>query len=260
MNQYVLITGCTSGIGLSLAKEFAIKGHNLVLVARNKEKLELLLDELKQISPNILTYTIIKDLSITGVSKAIYEELENNNIDINVLCNNAGVGLFSEFVDVDIEKNMRMLNLNINTLVELTYYYANKFKTKKEGYILNVASTGAFVAGPMMSCYYASKAFVLSFSEALSLELKKYNINVSCLCPGTTKTEFFAKASEQDLIKNIKAMDPDKVAKIAYEKLFKNKVIIIPGFKNKLALIGNKLISRKLSRKIIFKFQIKRCK
>ena len=153
-----------------------------------------------------------------------------------------------------------MIQLNINSLMDLTYYFLNDMKKRNNGKILNIASTGAFTCGPYMAVYYATKAFVLSFSEAIAMELKNTNVDVTCICPGTTKTEFFNKACDNINLIHNKAMPSYTVAKYSYKQLMKKKIIGIPGFKNKIIIFGNKIIFRKLSRNIIYNYQLKRGK
>lgn len=261
MKNYTLITGCTSGIGKSLAYVFARNNHHLILVSRNINKLNELKEELLS-NFNVDIKVLSIDLSETDSALKIYDYTVNNNLNVEIIINNAGSGIYGEFLDNDLNKVHNMLNLNINTLVDMCHYYGNYFKNKKEGTIINIASTGAFVPGPYMAGYYASKAFVLSLSEALSMELKKYNINVCCVCPGPTKTEFFDKSCEgkYDLLKNVKAMNSDEVARIIYKSFLKKKVVTIPGFKNKLGVFGIRFISRRLTRKILYNIQSKRFK
>lgn len=261
MKNYTLITGCTSGIGKSLAYVFASKKHNLILVSRTEDKLNKLKEELIE-KYNIDVFIICKDLLNSGVGKEIFEIITINKLNIDILVNNAGIGMYGEFLETDILKINNIIDLNIKTLVELSYHFGNFFKAKLEGTIINIASTGAFVPGPYMSCYYASKAFVLSFSEALSLELSKYNINVCCVCPGPTKTEFFEKSCDgkYDLLKNVKYMDSMDVANFIYDSYLKKKVVAIPGFKNKLGIFATRFISRKMTRNILLNIQEKRFK
>lgn len=261
MQNYTLITGCTSGIGKSLAYEFASHKHNLILVSRNEQKLLDLKDEILN-KYDVDVFIICKDLLEPNASKNIFDIIMQNKLNIDVLCNNAGVGMFGDFFDTDLFEINNLLTLNINALVELTHYIGQFFKAKKEGTIINIASTGAFVPGPYMSCYYASKAFVLSFSEAIAMELEKDNIHVCCVCPGSTKTEFFNKISKNnvDLLKNIKAMESEEVAKFIYKSYLKKKVVSIPGFKNNIAIFATRFISRKLSRKIMYNIESKRFK
>lgn len=260
-DNYVLITGCTSGIGRALTFKFAENGYNLVLVSRNYNKLISLQNQLDK-NYNIKSYVIEQDLSMPNSALSVYQQTKNMNICVDILCNNAGMGLYGSFDEYDVTRYNEMIQLNISSLMELTYYFVKDMKINNKGKILNIGSTGSFVSGPYMAVYYATKAFVLSFSEAVAMELSQTNINVTCICPGTTKTEFFDKATNCNinLIKDIKTMSSEEVAEFAYHKLMKNKIVAIPGFKNKIAIFSNRLISRKLSRKIVYNIQYKRGK
>ncbi|PGY09757.1 SDR family oxidoreductase [Bacillus sp. AFS031507] len=241
-----LITGATSGLGYEFVKLFANDGYNLVLVARNGKKLE----EIKRTFTNIEVTVIPKDLSVLGAPKEVFEKLENLGIDIDVLVNNAGFGLMGKFDELDIQKELNMIQLNISALTELTYYCLQKMKQRNSGKILNVASTAAFQPGPLMAVYYATKAFVLSFSEALVEELSGSSITVTTLCPGATKTNFGSVASVEGTKMFSKAMASDLVAKSGYEALMRGKRVIITGGLNKAGALGAKFMPRNIAAKI----------
>lgn len=260
-NKNVLITGCTSGIGYELVKQYAKNDYNIVLVARNYNKLIKLQEEL-QSEFHIKTYIIEKDLTQVGAAEDVYNKVKELNLSIDIVCNNAGTGLYGSFEEHTLKQYNDMIQLNITSLMELTYYFIKDMMKANSGRILNIASTGSFVPGPYMAVYYATKAFVLSFSEAIAMELKDTNISVTCVCPGPTKTEFFQKATDKDvnLLENMKAMTSKEVAEYAYKKVEKRSILGITGFKNKLAIFGNRFISRKVSRKIIYNIQYNRGK
>lgn len=248
--HYVLITGASSGIGYEIAKLYAYDGYNLVLVARNIDKLKKVKSELSQynIEIKILSLDISKDYNI----EKLFNYIETNKISISTLINNAGIGSFGDFKDINWEKEESLLDINIKALTKLTKYFLPKIMELKSGGILNVASTAAFCAGPRMAVYYASKSYVLNLTEAIYEECKESGIKVSCLCPGPVMTEFQGKAG----IKKSEAakkylMDTETVAKIGYKEFNKGKVVIIPGLKNKLLVIINKFLPRSISRKII---------
>jgi uncharacterized protein len=246
MKSTVLITGATSGLGLEFVKLFANDGYNLVLVARNTKKLE----EIKQ-SYRTLDVTVIpKDLSVPGASKEVFEEVERLGISIDVLVNNAGYGLMGNFDVLDIQKQSNMIQLNVTALTELTYYFLQKMKQRNLGRILNVASTAAFQPGPQMAVYYATKAFVLSFSEALVEELSGSSVTVTTLCPGPTKTNFGAVANVEGTKMFSQAMPSDRVAKSGYEALMKGKRVIVTGGFNKAGALGAKFMPRSLAAKV----------
>jgi uncharacterized protein len=246
MKSTVLITGATSGLGYEFVKLFANDGYNLVLVARNRKKL----DEIKQTYSNLEVTVIPQDLSISGAPKGIYEEVERLGITIDVLVNNAGFGLMGEFEVLDIQKQLNMIQLNITASTELTYYFLQKMKQRNSGRILNVASTAAFQPGPQMAVYYATKAYVLSFSEALVEELSDSSVTVTTLCPGPTKTNFGSVANVEGTKMFSQAMPSDRVAKSGYQALMSGKRVIVTGGFNKAGALGAKFMPRSLAAKI----------
>ena len=229
-NNTVLITGASSGIGYELARLFALQENQLILIARNKDKLSALKKELES-KGNSKVYIIHKDLSEVGSGKAVFEEVKGLGLQVDILINNAGAGYVGLFHEKEIVDDMKMMQLNMVTLTELTKLFAAEMVRRKAGKILNVASTGSYHPGPYTAVYYATKAYVLSLSEALSIELKPYGITVSALCPGATKTEFAKRAGKRD---TKAAMAAEDVAREAFKGLMKNKVTIIPGLQNKL--------------------------
>ena len=192
--ETVLITGASSGIGCELAKVYAKNNYDLVLVARRIERLKQLKSEIKKSNPKIQVKVIEIDLSKSKSPEDLFLLLKKENIKIDILINNAGMGVYGNFLELsqeEMKKIEKMLNLNMIAIVKLTKIFLNKMKTHKKGAILNVASTAAFQpGGPLMATYYASKSFVLSFSEGIRYELKDTGIKVSTLCPGPTITEF----------------------------------------------------------------------
>ena len=235
MNQHVLITGASTGIGYELAKLFAKNGYNLVLVSRNKQKLEVVAKEMKN-QHDIQAKVIPKDLSNPSAPQELYDDIVADGIEISVLVNNAGFGINGKFTDLDAEKHMELIQLNITSLTLLCRLFGTDMVKKRSGKILNVASTAAFQAGPFMSTYYASKAYVLLLSEALNNELAQDGVNVSVLCPGPTHTQFAVRADMgSSKIMNLPwVMSAAEVAETAFSGLMKGKTIIIPGFVNKL--------------------------
>jgi len=246
MNKTVLITGATSGLGYEFVKLFADDGYNLVLVARNTEKMSAIQQTYSHLDVVVLT----KDLSKSGAAKEVYEEMKAKDIHIDVLVNNAGFGLMGEFDQLDLQKQVEMIQLNITALTELTHYFLPEMKERNSGRILNVASTAAFQPGPLMAVYYATKAYVLSFSEALVEELSNYSVTVTTLCPGATKTNFGSVASVEKTKMFSKAMLSDVVAKEGYNGLMNGKRVIITGSVNKLGAISAKFLPRSLAAKI----------
>jgi short-subunit dehydrogenase len=250
---YTIITGGTEGIGLELAKLFAADNHNLIIVNRNQNKLKAVKAEFEQ-RYGISVETIQVDLSVDKACEKIIKIVEEKKLTVDNLINNAGIGSFGFFNKAEDGFEERLININIIALTNLTKYFLKKMIKRGSGGIMNVASTAAFVGGPKMAMYYSSKAYVLSLTEALHEEAKGFGVRVSCLCPGPVKTLFQEKAGIKKSEKAKKyLMEADKVAKEAYLGFLKGKAIIIPGYKNKVLILLNKLTPRSLSRKIILK-------
>ena len=243
----VLITGASSGIGRDMARVLHKMGHNLFLVARREKLLEELKAELDG-KPEIISL----DLSLKENCFDLYERLKDKNIDI--LINNAGFGVFGEFDKSPLSRELKLIDLNIHALHILTKLFLSDFKEKNSGYILNVASSAAFLPGPLLSSYYASKAYVLRLTTAIYEELrrKKSNVYVGCLCPGPVDTEFNQTAGVKFNLKSLKSKD---VAEYAIKKMFKKKLIIIPGFKIKMGVFFQKFVSTKQLLKISYNIQ-----
>jgi short-subunit dehydrogenase len=258
MKNTALITGASNGIGLELAKIHASKGGDLVLVARNKKKLDELKTELES-KYKVVVYTIGKDLSLNTAVQEVFNETIQQNIQIDYLINNAGIGLFGMFYETDWNKEAEMINLNVTALTHLTKLYLTDMVKRKSGKILNVASTAAFQPGPTMAIYYASKAFVLSFSEAINNEVSSKGITVTALCPGPTLSGFFEAAAMTDsfLVKGIKSATSADVAKYGYASMMKGKTVAIHGLLNSIMATSVRFTPRswvvKLTRKIMNK-------
>jgi short-subunit dehydrogenase len=249
MNMYkktALITGATSGLGYEFVKLFASDGYDLVLVARNSSKLT----EIKNTFTQVKITLIVKDLSIEGAAKEVFEEVERQGISIDILVNNAGFGLKGSFDKLDIQKQLNMIQLNTASLTELTYYIIRKMKQRNSGRILNVASTAAFQPGPLMAVYFATKAYVLSLSEALMEELSGTSVTITALCPGPTKTNFGAVADVENSKMFSQAMSAEVVAKQGYAALMQGKRVFVPGSVNKAGVLGTKFMPRSLAAKV----------
>ncbi len=253
-----LITGSSNGIGLELAKIHASKGDNLVLVARNISSLQLLKSELEK-SYKISVYVIGKDLSKTNSAQEVFEEVKNKNIKIDYLINNAGFGDFGLFIETDWRKEEQMLQLNITTLTQFTKLYAKEMVKNGKGKIMNVASTAAFQSGPTMAVYYATKAYVLSFSEAINNELEGTGVSVTTLCPGATESGFQAAAAmeESALVKGKKLPTSKEVAEYGYKAMMNNKVVAIHGLMNYILAKSVRFIPRSIVVKVTRKIQDK---
>ncbi len=242
-----LITGASSGIGREMAKYLSELGNDLILVAREKEKLEELQNELKT-----KTKIIVMDLTSEQKVKELYILCRNDDIDI--LVNNAGFGDCGYFCDTDLTKELDMMNVNMRAVHILTKMFLRDMMKKNRGYILNVASSAAFQPGPLMATYYATKAYVLHLSEAIYEELrrKKSNVHISCLCPGPVATNFDKVANVNF---SLKALPAEFVARYAIDQMFKEKLVIIPGTKMKLAKFLSRFVSDKRLLKITYKIQ-----
>lgn len=245
-----LITGASSGIGRDIARILSNKGYDLILVARRKNKLEKLKEELKT------SVTIIAlDISSTFNCTKLYNKVKNEEIDI--LINNAGFGLFGQFADINLEKELDMIDLNIKTVHTLTKLFLNDFIKKDKGYILNVASSAAFLPGPLMATYYSTKSYVLRLTQSIEEELRKNNSNVyiGALCPGPVNTEFNSIAGVNF---SINSLESYTVADYAIKKMFRKKTLIIPGFNIKLAIFLTRFLPYKLQGFISYNIQSKK--
>ena len=233
MKNTALITGASNGIGLELARIHASKGGDLVLVARSKDKLDELKSELEN-QFSITVYTIGKDLSAINAAQEVYEETNKQDIQIDFLINNAGFGNFGMFTDTDWSKELQMINLNMTTLTLFTKLYLQDMVKRRNGHIMNVASTAAFQSGPTMAIYSATKAYVLSFTEALSNEVKDKGVKITALCPGATQTGFDTAAGMQDslLFKGKKLPSAKDVAEYGYNAMINGKTVAIHGILN----------------------------
>jgi short-subunit dehydrogenase len=242
-----LITGASSGIGLELAKILASKGVNLVLVARNKSKLDELKVKLEH-QHKVSVYTIEKDLSKPNSAQEVYAETCKQSIQIDYLINNAGFGDFGMFYETNWDKESQMINLNITTLTQFTKLYLKEMVSRESGKIMNIASTAAFQPGPMMAVYFATKAFVLSFSEAIGNEVNNKGITVTALCPGMTKTGFEKAAAMQKsgLVKGKKLPTAKDVAEFGYNSMMKGTPVAIHGFMNNVIANSVRFLPRKL--------------
>lgn len=228
-----LITGASGGIGLEFARIFAQEGYGVVLVARGREKLVKNAEEIRG-KHGVQVVVVVLDLAKSGSAQKLFNELEKKKIKVDILVNNAGFAMSGFFHGASLEKQLEMMQLNVTTLVELTYLVANKMVERGGGKILNVSSTAAFQPGPLMAVYYASKAFVLHFSEAIANELKDSKVTVTALCPGSTESGFQKRAGIETsrLIKGKRLMSPSVVARAGFEGLMKNKSVVIPGVWN----------------------------
>jgi short-subunit dehydrogenase len=244
-----LVTGSSKGIGLALAHEFAQHGHDLMLVARNAVRLKEVSEQLRA-AYNIKVDFKVCDLSKPGSAFTLYTELKAQGIEINCLVNNAGIGYMGPFSEISLAKLNELMQINMISLSELTRCYLGDFIARNEGSILQVSSTAAFLPGPFMAEYYASKAYVATLSHAIAYELKGTKVSLSILCPGATKTDFFSTAGMENSVLEkgyIGMMTPEKVASIAYRGLQKKKLYIIPGMMNKVMAYAASVSPKRIS-------------
>ncbi|MFL6256266.1 MAG: SDR family NAD(P)-dependent oxidoreductase [Pyrinomonadaceae bacterium] len=253
-----LVTGASGGIGEELARLFAADGHDLVLVARSRDKLARLAAELKE-KHAVAARVLAADLARAETPREIFEELSANGVTIDALVNNAGFGTYGLFAETDLKSELELLQVNVVALTHLSKLFLPGMITRRRGYLMNVASTAAFQPGPLMAVYYASKAYVLSLSEALANECEGTNVVVSALCPGPTETGFVAAARmEQSKLFERAVMDARTVALDGYRGLLAGKTIVIPGLRNNLLARSIGLFPRNLVTKVVRGIQEKR--
>ncbi|MFC0522056.1 SDR family NAD(P)-dependent oxidoreductase [Pontibacillus salicampi] len=250
MKPTALITGASSGLGYEFARLYAANGYNLIVVARNEQKLQQLKEELSHVDVMVIP----KDLSQPNAAQEIYQTVTDQQLHVHVLVNNAGFGLNGEFDKLALAEQQDMIQVNITALTDLSYLFLPEMKklAKDSSHtgILNVASTAAFQPGPGMSVYYASKAYVLSFSEALHGELKGTGVHVTTLCPGATETNFFKAARGEKMKLASSAMSASVVAKQGFEGFMKKQGVVIPGRFNSVGAVAAKFLPRSLAASI----------
>jgi short-subunit dehydrogenase len=239
-----LITGASSGIGEVFARRLAARGRNVLLVARSEEKLITLCNELGR-SNSIRAQYVALDLSLQESPARLFEEAEKRGLSIDLLVNNAGFGSFGDFSKADLARELNMIDLNVKALVELTYRFLQPMRERKQGAIINVASTAAFQGVPFMATYAATKAFVLSFSEALWEENRPFGIKVMALCPGVTETNFF-EAARGEKPPARASQTPEEVVETALRGLARGKSHIISGWINRVMTESERLFPRSL--------------
>jgi short-subunit dehydrogenase len=245
VRKVALITGASAGLGVEFARQLSRRGHALVLAARRKDRIEALANELGD------ARAVAIDLSKAGAAANLIADLDAEDERIELLVNNAGFGLIGRFAELDPERLRQMIDLNVGTLTELCRAVAPGMVKRRSGGIINVASTAAFQPGPRMAVYFATKAYVLSFTEALHEELKPHDVKVSCLCPGPTRTEFgevagFGGSATFERV----AMQPPEVVKAGLEGLERNHAVVVPGVINKAIAASTRFAPRPIVRKI----------
>jgi short-subunit dehydrogenase len=241
-NATALITGASSGIGLELAHLFAKDGYNLVLVARNRTQLESLAKELRS-KHQVQVMVIVQDLANTSAPQAIADQLARHSIEVEVLINNAGTQVYGEFAEANLERQLDLIQINMIALVDLTHRLLPGMIRHGCGRILNVGSTGSFAPGPLNAVYCATKAFILSFSEAIGAELAGTGVTVTALCPGATKTAFITRHGMQDVRIFRNAMSPVHVAQIGYRALHRGRPLVVAGLRNQVQVLSFQLMA-----------------
>jgi hypothetical protein len=245
-----LVTGASAGLGAEFARQCAARGDALVLVARRRDRLEALAAELP-----VETDIIAADLSEAGAAGRLADEIASLGLDVETLINNAGFGLVGRFAELSLARQREMIDLNVRTLAELTHLVLPPMLERRRGAILNVASTAAFQPGPHFAVYFATKAFVLSFTEALHQELKGSGVKVSALCPGPTATEFGGVAGFKSARFNRFAAGAEGVVRAGLAGLQRNKALVVPGTLNKLTAQSARIVPRAAMRRIVAKLK-----
>jgi short-subunit dehydrogenase len=245
MTKVALVTGASAGLGIEFARQLSRRGHRLVLAARRKERLEALSKELGN------ARAVAIDLSRKDASAKLLADVEAADERVDLLINNAGFGLIGRFAELEAKRLRQMIDLNVGTLTDLCRAIAPGMIKRRSGGIINVASTAAFQPGPNMAVYFATKAYVLSFTEALHEELKPHGVKVTCLCPGPTRTEFgeVAGFSGNGAFDRI-AMHAPEVVEAGLRGLDKNRAVVVPGFVNKIGAASTRFAPRSVVRKI----------
>jgi short-subunit dehydrogenase len=253
--KIALITGASAGIGYELAQIFAKNGYDLILTARSEQKLEEIARQLQE-QFNIKVYAMPVDLSDSRAPEHLFRQVQGAGLHVQVLVNNAGFGGRKEFARADWNTLEQMIQVNITALTHLTRLFLPAMIAKESGKILNIASTAAFFSGPLMAVYYATKAYVLSFSEAIANELKGTGVRVTCFCPGATRTGFQQRAGMTGTrLFRMTAMNAPAVAQAAYNAMAKGKTLAIPGWLNRLTVLFGRFIPRSMLPPLVRWFQ-----
>jgi short-subunit dehydrogenase len=249
--KVALVTGASAGLGEQLARLFAKDGHDVVLVARRADRLEALAGQLRQ-AHAIAAHVIAADLADPAAPQRLHGEVAGRGLPIEFLVNNAGFGTCGRFLDLDLDKEGQMIEVNCAALVKLSHLFGRAMRERRSGRILNVASTAAFQPGPYMATYYATKAFVVSFSEALAHELRGSGVTVTCHCPGATQTEFASRAGSEDslLFRRARVPDAAEVARHAYAAMMRGRTLAVHGLINRIGMESVRLAPRCVPRAV----------
>jgi short-subunit dehydrogenase len=251
MTKVALVTGASAGLGTELARLFAADGHELVLVARRLGKLEDLATQLERPGASRV-HVLAEDLASAGAPERVVAELARRQLDVEFLVNNAGFGMTGAFADLDPQRQLDMVYVNVTAVVGLTRLLLPAMIANKSGRILNIGSTAGFQPGPYMAVYYASKAFANSFTEALCVELRGTGVTATLCCPGATETEFARIAgNDKSRLFQMGAMKAPEVASIAYRAMMRGKPVAIPGFRNRVGLQALRIAPRAAVRRVV---------
>jgi len=246
-----LVTGASSGIGLELAREIAAHGHDVVLVSRRRDALEAVAGTIEG-KFGVRALVIPADLRLPDAAEELYASVSAQKLEIEILVNSAGFGLGGEFLETDMLREVEMIQVNVTALTQLTKLFAAAMVRRRRGRVLNVASTAAFQPGPLMAVYYATKAYVLSFSEAIAEELRDTGVTVTALCPGATATGFAetAKVSNSRLFTKLGVASPQSVARYGYKAMMRGERVAIPTLRDKIMIQSERFAPRALVTKI----------
>lgn len=256
--RWTVVTGASSGIGAELARVFSGIGHNVILVARRRDKLDALAEELRRRDGGIVE-VMEADLSEQKAPRALFDAISEKGIEVHTLVNNAGYGLGGQFVDLPLDDQLEMMNVNMTALTQMCHLFLPGMIARGQGGIINVASLASFLAGPRMAVYYASKSYVLSLSEALHEEVKKHGLVVTALCPGATESEFGERAGVNDTkLFSGRRMTSGTVARIGVEGYRAGHAIVVPGAMNRLKAQITRLMPRFATRRVAASLNKKR--
>ena len=259
MRKTALITGASAGIGLELARVFARHGNDVILTARRRDRLEEIGIELSE-QHGISAHVVACDLAADNGARTLYEEVHERGLEVEYLVNNAGFGTFGPFADTAVDETVSLVRVNIAALTELTARFLPAMVARGSGRVLNVASAAAFQAGPLMATYYASKAYVLHFSEALNEELEGSPVTVTALCPGPVRTEFQDVAGMQrsGLVLDRRLISVEAVVQSGYDAMMAGRSFVVPGLGSKLLALSVRFAPRRFVNKFVHRVQAER--
>ena len=253
--ESVLITGASSGIGLEMTKLFAAAGSNLILLARSEDKLRRVAEEMRT-THQVEVRVVPMDLAKPDAAQEVYDQLQVEGVSVDVVVNNAGFGALGPVAELPVERQINMIQVNVTALTHLTRLFLPGMLERDRGGILNVASVAGFQAGPYMAVYYASKAYVISFTEALAEEVSHTNVHVTCLAPGATETGFGSDSGMGNArIFKMGSMDAHDVALAGFKGQREGDVLVIPGLKNRLTVFSGRFMPRSVMRKMVKSLQ-----